>query len=61
MHSPGTVPHHVRNGILHSVVSNFFVTPWTVARQAPLYMGFSRKEYWTTLHFIFVENNKLAT
>ena len=42
MHSPGTVPHHVRNGILHSVVSNFFVTPWTVARQAPLYMGFSR-------------------
>ena len=23
-----------------------FVTPWTVARQAPLSMGFSRQEYW---------------
>ena len=25
----------------------FFVTPWTVARQAPLSMGFSRQEYWS--------------
>ena len=24
-------------------------TPWTVARQAPLYMGFSRQEYWSGL------------
>ena len=24
----------------------FFATPWTVARQAPLSMGFSRQEYW---------------
>jgi len=23
-----------------------FVTPWTVAYQAPLSMGFSRQEYW---------------
>ena len=23
-----------------------FATPWTVARQAPLSMGFSRPEYW---------------
>ena len=23
-----------------------FVTPWTVARQAPLFMEFSRQEYW---------------
>ena len=23
-----------------------FVTPWTVACQAPLFLGFSRKEYW---------------
>ena len=22
-------------------------TPWTVARQAPLSMGFSRQEYWS--------------
>ena len=24
-------------------------TPWTVARQAPLSMGFSRQEHWSTL------------
>ena len=28
-----------------------FVTPWTVARQAPQSMGFSRQEYWTVLPF----------
>ena len=28
-----------------------FVTPWTVARQAPLSMGFSRQEYWSRLPF----------
>ena len=27
------------------VVSNYFVTPWTVAHQAPLSMGFPRQEY----------------
>ena len=27
-----------------------FVTPWTVARQAPLSMGFSRQEYWSGCH-----------
>ena len=26
-----------------------FATPWTVARQAPLSMGFSRQEYWSEL------------
>ena len=26
-------------------------TPWTVAYQAPLYMGFSRQEYWSRLPF----------
>ena len=28
-----------------------FVTPWTVALQAPLSMGFSRQEYWSELPF----------
>ena len=28
-----------------------FATPWTVACQAPLSMGFSRQEYWSTLPF----------
>ena len=26
-----------------------FVTPWTVARQVPLSVGFSRQEYWSGL------------
>ena len=29
-----------------------FVTPRTVAVQAPLTMGFSRQEYWRGLHFL---------
>ena len=28
-----------------------FVTPWSVAHQAPLSMGFSRQEYWSGLPF----------
>ena len=28
-----------------------FVTPWTVAHQAPLSMEFSRQEYWNGLPF----------
>ena len=33
------------------MLSQLFVTPWTVARQAPLSMGFSRQEYWKKLPF----------
>ena len=28
-----------------------FVTPWTVAHQSPLSMGFPRQEYWSGLTF----------
>ena len=35
----------------HSVVSNSFVTPWTVVCQPLRCMGFSRQEYWTGCHF----------
>ena len=28
-----------------------FATPWTVAHQVPLSMGFSRQEYWSGLPF----------
>ena len=31
--------------------ARLFVTPWTVAHQAPLSMGFSRQEYWSGLPF----------
>ena len=33
------------------VMSSSFVTPWTVAHQASLSMGFSRQEYWSGLPF----------
>ena len=36
----------------HSVMSDS-ATPWTVARQAPLSMGFFRQEYWSGLPFPF--------
>ena len=32
------------------------VTPWTIAREAPLSMGFSRQEYWSGLPFPFSGN-----
>ena len=32
-----------------SVAYMVFATPWIVARQAPLSMGFSRQEYWSGL------------
>ena len=34
-------------------VKSLFATPWTVAYQAPLSMGFSRQEYWSGLPFPF--------
>ena len=30
---------------------NSFMTPWTVAHQLPLSMGFPRQEYWSGLPF----------
>ena len=33
----------------HSSCVQFFVTPWTVAQEAPLSMGFSRQEHWSGL------------
>ena len=33
-------------------MSDSFVTPWTVARQAPLSLGFPRQEYWSGLPFL---------
>ena len=34
-----------------SVMSNSFTTPWTVAHEVPLSMGFSKQEYWSGLPF----------
>ena len=61
---PSWFPRQLRHSVfLHSVlnrlfllfsrpgVSNSFVTPWTVACQTPLSMGFPRQEYWSGLPF----------
>ena len=37
-----------------SLVSNF-ATTWTVTRQAPPSMGFSRQEFWVGCHFLLQE------
>ena len=37
--------------INRSVMSDTFVTPWTVPGQAPLSLGFSRQEEWNGLPF----------
>ena len=43
------VPDSVFN---HLIVSNSFATPWTIAYQAPLSMGFSWKDYQSGLPFL---------
>ena len=40
---------HLFHTWMHAGV--LFATPWTVAHQAPLSMGFSRQPYWTGLPF----------
>ena len=35
----------------HAIVSDSFVTPWTVVHLAPLSMGFPSQEYWSGLPF----------
>ena len=38
-----------RAQVLQSCPTRLSATPWTVAHQAPLSMGFSRQEYWSGL------------
>ena len=50
--SPGEGHYDVKSpSVRCSVVSDSFRTPWTVARQAALSLGFSRQEYWSGLPF----------
>ena len=35
----------------HFSCVSLFVTPWSVALQAPLSVGFSKQEYWSRLPF----------
>ena len=71
---PGDLPHpRIDLGLLHCrqilyclshccmLLSciQLFATPWTVACQAPLSMGFSRQEYWSGLLFLSEPSRKL--
>ena len=42
---------HTSSGGLVTKLCPTLVTPWTVARQAPLFMEFFRQEYWSGLPF----------
>ena len=44
-------PERKKENVSHSAVSYSFVTPRTVACQAPLPMEISRQEYWSGLPF----------
>ena len=46
------IPDHGGAGLVTKSCSTL-VTVWTIARQAPLSMGFSRQEYWSELPFPF--------
>ena len=57
LHTPAP-PHSLQRLAKHSICACMlshlsrvclFATPWTVARQAPLSMGFPRREYWSGL------------
>ena len=51
--SPGAMPVSIFCACVLSCFSRvqLFVTLWTVARQAPLFTGFPRQEYWSGLPF----------
>ena len=62
MIKPGLEPRFLSRFLLHSASVckvkvkslsrvRLFMTPWTVAYQAPLSMGFSRQEQWNGLPF----------
>ena len=43
----GTKPTPARSEVKSLSRVRLFVSPWTVAHQAPPSMGFSRQEYWS--------------
>ena len=48
---PSPVIKYEMSEVKSFICARFFVTPWTVAYQAPLSMGFFRQEYWSGLPF----------
>ena len=53
-HTNMKLPYLLSSSVSHSVLSDSLGTMyWTVAHQAPLFMEFSRQEYWSGLPFPF--------
>ena len=50
-HKAGISLDFTRVAYCHSLLSNSFATPWTIAHQIPLSVGFSRQEYCSGLPF----------
>ena len=50
-HKAGISLDFTRVAHCHSLLSNSFATPWTIAHQIPLSVGFSRQEYCSGLPF----------
>ena len=42
---------YIDGSVSHSVMSDSFATPWTIAHQAPVSMEFSRQECWSGILF----------
>ena len=51
MENPVPLKHQLHEGVHPCCLGQCFVTPWTVACQAPLSVGFPRQEYWSALPF----------
>ena len=51
MHQNWPIKNNVIGGGLVAKLCPTLATPWTIACQAPLSMGFSRQEYWSGLPF----------
>ena len=49
--SGGKASSAAASSVLMLIRNQHFVTPWTVAHQAPPSVGFSRQEYWSGLPF----------
>ena len=54
------IPYNVKDKVQCPVASNSFATPWTVAYQAPLSMGFPRHQYSSGCHFLLHFKDKRA-
>ena len=47
-----SIQNKLDESVSHPVVSDSLQPPWTVARQDPLSMEFSKQEYWSGLPFL---------